>query len=666
MFDQLVSAGMISEVISSAAPTERERDEQDLLAPPSRVARVAGSRNLADFAIVDMVADVLISVEWAVAGINSEFHWLEWQLGITRQHAGRLVAVAKRRDDLVSAFKAFAEGMFSLDQMSLICRHCPTGYDEGVVEVAKHATIPQLRHILRAYPFPEPDLDGSSSDNGASDLDRTAGNDADNLADGETGNLIGDAGAGDLNETDSEAETDDSAGGNSDDRSTESDCDGETEAAHQDELPTGLQGDDASKPYRGFGYGFDEDGSFRMWLRCGADDGAEIAAALDQVRAWRRAETGEFDISGFESFLTMVRAGVDADPSETRGLDNRVVVHLDHRDLDLWTQGLRPSLHLGPILRDQAMELLSCDGSVQVVKYQFGRPVSLGRSQRVVPSSLRRIILHRDNGCRFPGCSSQRWLDVHHIVHWTAGGATDSDNLVCLCRRHHKEHHRGHVGIKGDPEISMKSGGRLTFFDRNKNKIVRPDPIPVGPPKGDYEHASGESYDKSLIYFGRNRKPAGHKPNECDCDCDCDCDQVSSVGHKPGGSADEFVERCELIAHDQHIDTRTIHNPDTVNQNTGKQVSDNQIVDNRDTGDRDSTDPNTENEASGGQTIYYRDPEKLDTAGRSVDDSTANDESPADVIRPSADQQNEASDAGSSSAPDLADDTPPTWSPLDD
>ncbi len=36
------------------------------------------------------------------------------------------------------------------------------------------------------------------------------------------------------------------------------------------------------------------------------------------------------------------------------------------------------------------------------------------------------------------------FCDAHHVVHWSAGGATDLDNLVLLCRHHHRTLHTGH------------------------------------------------------------------------------------------------------------------------------------------------------------------------------------------------------------------------------
>ncbi|MEZ5236870.1 MAG: HNH endonuclease signature motif containing protein [Acidimicrobiales bacterium] len=49
----------------------------------------------------------------------------------------------------------------------------------------------------------------------------------------------------------------------------------------------------------------------------------------------------------------------------------------------------------------------------------------------------------RDGTCRFPGCTHRGWLDAHHQHHWTDGGPTNLDNLLLLCRRHHRTVHEG-------------------------------------------------------------------------------------------------------------------------------------------------------------------------------------------------------------------------------
>ena len=38
-------------------------------------------------------------------------------------------------------------------------------------------------------------------------------------------------------------------------------------------------------------------------------------------------------------------------------------------------------------------------------------------------------------------------LRRHHITHWADGGATSLDNLVLLCRRHHRLVHEGGYSI---------------------------------------------------------------------------------------------------------------------------------------------------------------------------------------------------------------------------
>jgi hypothetical protein len=87
-----------------------------------------------------------------------------------------------------------------------------------------------------------------------------------------------------------------------------------------------------------------------------------------------------------------------------------------------------------------------------------------GGSVRDVPSpAQRRALARRDRHCRFPGCERPvRWTDAHHIVHWTRGGPTDLDNLVLLCRRHHRMCHEGGWELRRDADgsISDALGGR--------------------------------------------------------------------------------------------------------------------------------------------------------------------------------------------------------------
>jgi hypothetical protein len=70
------------------------------------------------------------------------------------------------------------------------------------------------------------------------------------------------------------------------------------------------------------------------------------------------------------------------------------------------------------------------------------QPLSVGRNTRTVPAPLRTALSLRDQGCRFPGCDRPpAWTDGHHIIHWVDDGPTELDNLVSLCRMHHRAVH---------------------------------------------------------------------------------------------------------------------------------------------------------------------------------------------------------------------------------
>ena len=91
------------------------------------------------------------------------------------------------------------------------------------------------------------------------------------------------------------------------------------------------------------------------------------------------------------------------------------------------------------------------------LKERDGEPLSVGRKTRSIPPALRRALRRRDRGCRFPGCENHSFVDAHHIEHWAQGGETSVDNLVLLCRRHHKLLHEGGYLVE------RLSAGKLRF-----------------------------------------------------------------------------------------------------------------------------------------------------------------------------------------------------------
>jgi Domain of unknown function (DUF222)/HNH endonuclease len=133
--------------------------------------------------------------------------------------------------------------------------------------------------------------------------------------------------------------------------------------------------------------------------------------------------------------------------------------------VDLATlEGRMPSPGSGAELEDagpissEAARRMACDASVsRVITRGSSEPLDVGRRTQVVPAGIRRAVVVRDRGCRFPGCDRpQGWSDAHHVVHWAHGGDTALSNLVLLCRRHHRLVHHG-FGLE-------MANGRPRFF----------------------------------------------------------------------------------------------------------------------------------------------------------------------------------------------------------
>ena len=116
-------------------------------------------------------------------------------------------------------------------------------------------------------------------------------------------------------------------------------------------------------------------------------------------------------------------------------------------------------LDTGILLSPSATRRLACDaGILPVVLNGAGVPIDVGRARRTYTGATRTAILLRDRGCAFPGCDRPpRWTDIHHITHWSAGGGTDRDNGVALCRHHHRLIHTGtwtiHLGPDRHPQF---------------------------------------------------------------------------------------------------------------------------------------------------------------------------------------------------------------------
>jgi hypothetical protein len=231
---------------------------------------------------------------------------------------------------------------------------------------------------------------------------------------------------------------------------------------------------------RSVNYWFAEDGSLILKARLPAEAGAMLIEALDAAleslpESEICAETEADGPISFESRRADALAALaesylaGSDAASTSADRYQVVVHVDAATLHEHAAG-RCEIERGPALAIETARRLSCDASLlQILENEHGEPLDVGRKTRSIPPAIRRALNARDGGCRFPGCTHQRYVDAHHIEHWADGGETKLSNLVTLCRLHHRLVHEGEILIETPPG----GGWRFLHPDGRHFEVIR-------------------------------------------------------------------------------------------------------------------------------------------------------------------------------------------------
>jgi hypothetical protein len=239
---------------------------------------------------------------------------------------------------------------------------------------------------------------------------------------------------------------------------------------------------------------WDENGMLVVSARLTAEEGAVLMAAVaaarstadaptspdDRLREDREADRLDIDyraLSTADALVVMARTALHAEPSDDSGEDRHLVVlHVDADRLPTpdptapEPASVVRRIENGPGVDRPTSERIGCDAMVAaVVQDTVTGTLSAGRRTRRIGAALRRALLVRDAGCRFPGCHRRTHLEAHHIVHWYHGGPTDPDNLVLLCRFHHMALHEAGFRLV----VTDTTGARLTL------QFSTPDGVPV-------------------------------------------------------------------------------------------------------------------------------------------------------------------------------------------
>ena len=234
----------------------------------------------------------------------------------------------------------------------------------------------------------------------------------------------------------------------------------------------------------------------------GVEEISAETAQIEQVPEKISAETrrvepgyGENSAESFSQFMNHVRADAFAamaehflatsgDYPQFQGLKGaercQVVLHVDVNTLREQRTGVccthgKAHFEEKPWLSPRTARRLSCDASlVTVLEDDAGKVLNVGRRSRIVPANIRRALAERDGVCRYPGCHESRYVDAHHVQHWAEGGETSLENLVTLCRFHHRQLHRGCFEVRVEGVSAEISGDdqRLVFSDPAGRRLV--------------------------------------------------------------------------------------------------------------------------------------------------------------------------------------------------
>jgi hypothetical protein len=410
VYDWAMSVGAIA--------VQREEAQSDLWA---RTAAVAGRLNRAHAELVDIAVELVEGGHWGDGGFRSPEHYFTVRAGLSPAHARDVVVIARRRAELPDTAAALGAGELSLDAAAVVAHHAPASYQASMTHLARHATVPQLRRAASRHGFhdpgadvvtahPDPVSDAAPSDTPASDG-------------------VG-IGVGVADES-------------------------ERRACARPELTMH----------------YDRDGRFQLRYSAPATIGALVEQAVKEAKdalfLRQRRDERVHPEDGSEDDVTPGGLALADAPPDAAGRPSYAdaLAEIAHRSLAGVVPTSRAShyrvyLHLdtsgawvnnGGAIPTRLLRGFLSDGVLQPIWETDGRPISVGRAMRILPARSRRLIEDRDRGCRFPGCTATRFVEIHHLEEWAAGGATDDDNQVSLCPFHHDAIDRGDFTITGDP-----------------------------------------------------------------------------------------------------------------------------------------------------------------------------------------------------------------------
>ncbi len=372
------------------------------------ITQLAGHLNAGAYELIRLIGDFDRRGGWARQGITSCAHWLNWKIGLAMGAGREKVRVARALPDLPKISAAFAAGKISYSKVRAMTRIATPNNEDSLLNIALHGTANHMEKLVRGMRFCE----------------------------------------------------------------------------RAEQLKQANENHDARRVH----WYHDETGQLQLHANLPPELGALVVEALEAARndlpdaddvsaetpkAHADFPENNLDNHRADALVLLAEAFLASGPASLKGSDaHHVVVHVSAETLCDGFSSVDNEdcceLEGGPGLPPETVRRLTCDSSlVGLVKNANGDVLDVGRKTRGIPTPMRRALIARDRGCRFPGCTHTRYVDGHHIQHWAQGGETKLSNLLLLCRRHHRLIHEGGF------QISRHASG-LSFRDPN-GQTIQPD-----------------------------------------------------------------------------------------------------------------------------------------------------------------------------------------------
>jgi len=412
-------------------------DDNEMLG--QEITLLAGQINAANHRLLKMIAEFDRREAWGGGGtVRSCAHWLNWKCGIALGAAREKVRVAHCLEDLPQIDTSFAAGEISYSKVRAMTRVATAKNEDFLLRIAQHGTASHVEKVVAKYKG--------------------------------------------VQTTDEEAK----------------ECEQDNE--------------------RKLVYYQDQDGMWVIHARLTPEAGALVVKAIEAVAKQEQEEKqeqlqeGEKDVSAetfsevveeeqpnrYQELLQHTRADALAKIAEhfiatmslspgLQGLKGsercQVVLHVDINTLRQHGQAgsvAHEHCHFDDKhwISPRTARRLACDTSLlTVLEDEQGRVLNIGRKARTVPANISRALKLRDPTCRFPGCCETRHVDAHHIKHWVDGGETSLENLVTLCRYHHRQLHKGNYRI----EVENTGAEQQLIFSTPSGRKIKTSYFPQFP-----------------------------------------------------------------------------------------------------------------------------------------------------------------------------------------